>query len=54
MRGNRENRYRRQLLDLALVADGAARQLDAARQWQRAMCDNWPHPIKAVHLITPY
>ena len=40
-------------VDLCLVADGAARQLDAARQWRRAMRDIWPHPPFTLIPISP-
>ena len=40
-------------VDLCIVADGAARQLAAAREFRRAMRDVWPCPALTLVPITP-
>lgn len=40
-------------VDLCLVADGAERQLDAARQFREAIWDVWPRPSLTLVPITP-
>jgi predicted nucleotidyltransferase len=40
-------------VDLCLVADGAGRQLEAARQFRHAMWDVWPCPAFTLIPITP-
>lgn len=40
-------------VDLCLVADGAERQLEAARQWRRAMRPVWPRPAFTLLPISP-
>ena len=40
-------------VDLCIVADGAERQLEAARQWRRAMRGIWPCPAFTLMPISP-
>jgi hypothetical protein len=40
-------------VDLCIVADGAERQLEAARQWRRAMRPVWPRPAFTLLPISP-
>jgi predicted nucleotidyltransferase len=40
-------------VDLCLVADGAERQLEAARRFREAMEDVWPCPAFTLLPITP-
>jgi predicted nucleotidyltransferase len=40
-------------VDLCLVAEGAERQLDAARRFREAMDDVWPCPALTLLPITP-
>src|SRR5437867_11064508 len=40
-------------VDLCIVADGAERQLDAARKWRRAMRPVWPRPAFTLLPISP-
>lgn len=40
-------------VDLCLVADGAARQLEAAQRWRVAMRDVWPRPPFTLIPIAP-
>jgi predicted nucleotidyltransferase len=40
-------------VDLCIVADGAERQLEAARRFREAMCDVWPCPALTLLPITP-
>jgi predicted nucleotidyltransferase len=40
-------------VDLCIVADGAERQMEAARQWRRAMSDVWPCPAFTLIPISP-
>ena len=40
-------------LDLCVVADGAERQLEAARKWRRAMRRVWPRPAFTLVPISP-
>lgn len=40
-------------VDLCLVADGAERQLEAARQWRVAMRAVWPRPSFTLIPIAP-
>ena len=40
-------------VDLCLVAEGATRQLEAARQWRRATRFIWPIPAFTLLPITP-
>ncbi|HEU0010718.1 MAG TPA: nucleotidyltransferase domain-containing protein [Verrucomicrobiae bacterium] len=40
-------------VDLCIVADGAARQQEAARKFRQAMWDVWPHPAFTLVPITP-
>ena len=40
-------------VDLCLVAEGAERQLDAARRFREAMGDVWPCPAFTLLPITP-
>jgi predicted nucleotidyltransferase len=40
-------------VDLCLVADGAERQLEAARQFREAIWDVWPRPPLTLIPITP-
>jgi len=40
-------------VDLCIVADGAERQMDAARQWRRAMRPVWPRPAFTLLPISP-
>jgi hypothetical protein len=40
-------------VDLCIVADGAAQQLEAARQWRRAMGGVWPCPAFTLVPISP-
>ena len=40
-------------VDLCIVADGAERQLAAARQWRRAMRNIWPCPAFTLVPISP-
>ena len=40
-------------LDLCVVADGAEHQLEAARQWRRAMRRVWPGPSFTLVPLTP-
>jgi len=38
---------------LCIVADGAERQMEAARQWRRAMRNIWPCPAFTLVPISP-
>ena len=40
-------------IDLCVVADGAARQLEAAQKFRQAMRDVWPCPPLTLLPITP-
>lgn len=40
-------------VDLCNVADGAERQMDAARQWRRALRGIWPCPAFTLLPISP-
>ena len=40
-------------VDLCIVADGAERQLDAARRFREAIWDVWPRPALTLVPITP-
>lgn len=40
-------------VDLCLVADGAAKQLEAARRFREAIWDIWPCPAFTLLPITP-
>jgi predicted nucleotidyltransferase len=40
-------------VDLCIVADGAERQLDAARKFRKAMRDVWPCPAFTLVPISP-
>ena len=40
-------------VDLCLVADGAERQLEAARRFREAIWDVWPRPPLTLIPITP-
>ena len=40
-------------VDLCLVADGAERQLEAARQWREATWSIWPCPAFTLLPISP-
>ncbi|MDP1587337.1 MAG: nucleotidyltransferase domain-containing protein [Prosthecobacter sp.] len=40
-------------VDLCLVADGAGRQLQAAKQYREAIWDVWPRPSFTLVPITP-
>jgi len=40
-------------VDLCLVADGAERQLEAARKFREAIWDFWPRPSLTLVPITP-
>ena len=40
-------------LDLCVIAEGAERQLVAAREWRRAMRRVWPRPAFTLVPITP-
>ena len=40
-------------VDLCIVADGAERQLDAARRFREAICDVWPRPALTLVPIMP-
>ncbi len=40
-------------VDLCIVANGAERQLDAARLWRRAMRPVWPRPAFTLVPISP-
>ena len=40
-------------VDLCLVAEGAARQFDAARCWRQATWDIWPLPAFTLIPISP-
>jgi len=40
-------------VDLCLVAEGAERQLEAARRFREAMVDVWPCPAFTLLPITP-
>jgi predicted nucleotidyltransferase len=40
-------------VDLCIVADGAERQMEAARQWRRAMTNIWPCPAFMLLPISP-
>ena len=40
-------------VDLCIVADGAERQLEAARMWRRAMRPVWPRPAFTLVPISP-
>ena len=40
-------------VDLCIVADGAERQLEAARQWRRAIRPVWPRPAFTLLPISP-
>jgi uncharacterized protein len=40
-------------VDLCIVADGAAEQMEAARQWRRAMRPVWPRPAFTLLPISP-
>jgi predicted nucleotidyltransferase len=40
-------------VDLCLVAEGAERQLEAARQFREAIWDVWPRPSLTLIPITP-
>lgn len=41
-------------VDLCLVADGAERQLEAARRWRVAMRSVWPRPSFTLIPIAPW
>lgn len=40
-------------VDLCIVADGADRQMEAARQWRHAMRSIWPCPAFTLLPISP-
>jgi uncharacterized protein len=40
-------------VDLCIVADGAEHQMEAARQWRRAMRPVWPRPAFTLLPISP-
>jgi hypothetical protein len=40
-------------VDLCVVADGAANQIEAAKQWRRAMRPVWPRPAFTLVPISP-
>jgi hypothetical protein len=40
-------------VDLCIIADGAERQSEAARQWRRAMRPVWPRPAFTLLPISP-
>ena len=40
-------------VDLCIVADGAEHQMNAARQWRRAMSGIWPCPAFTLMPISP-
>jgi predicted nucleotidyltransferase len=41
-------------VDLCIVADGAERQLEAARKFREAIWDVWPRPALTLIPITPH
>ncbi len=40
-------------VDLCIVADGAERQMEAARRWRQAMRPVWPRPAFTLLPISP-